>query len=379
MLAQEFSRHHSHSRGGRSELSSAARSSRGRASRSLAGPALGSCAPPSPLSLRKPASRRTRARSGSWDMPISTDRASQSGEELAQQLIRVPHRAEMHNDTGAGVDAVAVVADLPQCAIGEESAVEHSCCDRDLRERLYTDPRTRVGFAGDLAPCDGVSLPRLKAKPQRFLDHTQLQQLADAAGGYRVMVLVLGLAGLRIGECAALHVADVDLLRRRLRVSASVSEISGELVWSTPKTHQSRDVPIPRYLADLLAEEIAGKAPGDPLFCAPEGGPLRHRNWRRRVLDPAAATAGLTGLTPHVLRTPQPRWHPSGATVKHVQRMLATGPRNDVGVSRRCSTTTWTRCRTGWTQPFLGPRGLSAAWHALTGSQDADRRLETGL
>jgi integrase len=172
-------------------------------------------------------------------------------------------------------------------------------------------------------PCDGVSLPRLEAKTQRFLDHTQLQQLSDAAGRYRVMVLVLGLAGLRIGECTALHVADVDLLRRRLKVTRSVSEIGGELVWSTPKTHQSRDVPIGRYLADLLAEEIAGKGPDDLLFCAPEGGPLRPRNWRRRVWDPAVAATGLTGLTPHDLRhTAASLAISSGAKVKHVQRML---------------------------------------------------------
>jgi integrase len=82
-------------------------------------------------------------------------------------------------------------------------------------------------------------------------------------------------------------------------------------------------VPIGRYLADLLAVEIAGKAPGDLLFCAPEGGPLRPRNWRRRVWDPAVAATGLTGLTPHDLRhTAASLAISSGAKVKHVQRML---------------------------------------------------------
>jgi integrase len=142
------------------------------------------------------------------------------------------------------------------------------------------------------------------------------------AGPYRVMVLVLGLAGLRFGECAALRVADVDLLRRRLKVKASVSEINGHMIWSTPKTHQTRDVPIPRFLADLLGE-IIGKTPRDLLFCSLEGEPLRLSNWRRRVWDPAIAAAGLTGLTPHELRhTAASLAISSGAAVKHMQRTL---------------------------------------------------------
>ena len=54
----------------------------------------------------------------------------------------------------------------------------------------------------------------------------ELQDLADCAGPYRLMILVLGLCGLRFGECAALRVRSVDLMRRRLRMSESVS-------WST--------------------------------------------------------------------------------------------------------------------------------------------------
>jgi integrase len=172
-------------------------------------------------------------------------------------------------------------------------------------------------------PADGVRLPRLKPKPQRFLNHAQLQQLADAAGPYKVMVLVLGFTGLRFGECIALKVADVDLLRRRLLVSQSVSEVNGKLEWSTPKTHQSREVPIGRYLADLLAYEVQGKTPKDLLFGSPEGEPLRLSNWRRRVWDPAVAETGLTGLTPHDLRhTAASLAVASKADVKQVQRML---------------------------------------------------------
>lgn len=172
-------------------------------------------------------------------------------------------------------------------------------------------------------PCAGVSLPRLPPQRQRYLSLSQLGTLADEAGDYRLMVLVLGLCGLRFGECVALRVRSVDLMRRRLRVSEAASEVNGHLVWSTPKTHQSRDVPVPRSLVEGLMGQTAFKAQDDLLFTSPEGEPIRLANWRRRVWDPAVATAGLVGLTPHDLRhTAASLTIASGASVKHVQRML---------------------------------------------------------
>ena len=95
------------------------------------------------------------------------------------------------------------------------------------------------------------------------------------------------------------------------------------MIWSTPKTHQSRDVPIPRSLIDALVAQAAGKKPEDVLFSSPNGEPIQLANWRQRVWDAAVAAAGLTGLTPHDLRhTAASLTIGSGASVKHVQRML---------------------------------------------------------
>jgi hypothetical protein len=41
--------------------------------------------------------------------------------------------------------------------------------------------------------------------------------------------------------------------------------------FGTPKSRQSRSVPIPRFLRDHLAVQLAGKAPDDPVFTSPEG------------------------------------------------------------------------------------------------------------
>jgi integrase len=202
--------------------------------------------------------------------------------------------------------------------------------------------------------CAGVSLPRLPDHRQRFVTMAELQDLADHAGAYRLMILVLGLCGLRFGECAALRVRSVDLMRRRLRVSESVSEVNGHMIWSTPKTHQSRDVPIPRSLVDALVAQAAGKKPEDVLFSSPNGEPIRLANWRQRVCDPAVAAAGLTGLTPHDLRhTAASLAIASGASVKHVQRMLGhKDAAMTLNVYASLFETTWTTSPTALTRLF---------------------------
>jgi integrase len=118
-------------------------------------------------------------------------------------------------------------------------------------------------------------------------------------------------------------VARVDLTRRRLHIAESASEVGGRLVWTTTKNHQSRSVPVPPGLIPELARACEGKKPGDLVFTAPGGGPLRLGNWRTRVFDPACAAAGIVGLTPHDLRhTAASLAIAAGANVKAVQRML---------------------------------------------------------
>ena len=159
--------------------------------------------------------------------------------------------------------------------------------------------------------------------PKRFLTHDQVQALAEACPPYGTLIRVLAYAGLRWGEVVALTAGRVDLGRRRIEVVEAITEVHGRVVIGTTKNHQRRSVPIPRFLADELATHIAGKAPGDLLFTAPEGGVLRNTNFRPRFFDPAAEKAGLPGLTPHELRhTAASLAIAAGANVKAVQQML---------------------------------------------------------
>ena len=172
-------------------------------------------------------------------------------------------------------------------------------------------------------PAIGVKLPRAGKPEKTFLTHDQVTALADAAGEWRTVILVLAFCGLRWGELAALRVGRVDTMRRRISVAESVTEPDGKLVWGDPKNHQRRSVPIPRFLVDELDVLKAGKGPKDLMFTGARGGVLRNGNFRRDIFNAAAVKAGLDGLTPHELRhTAASLAISSGANVKAVQRML---------------------------------------------------------
>lgn len=82
-------------------------------------------------------------------------------------------------------------------------------------------------------------------------------------------------------------------------------------------------MPLPRFLVDELAFQVAGKSADDLVFTTRRGGVLRNLNFRRDVFDPAAKAASLEGLTPHELRhTAASLAVSAGANVKAVQRML---------------------------------------------------------
>jgi len=122
---------------------------------------------------------------------------------------------------------------------------------------------------------------------------------------------------------AALRVRNLDLLKRRALIACAVADVNGHAVIDTPKNHQQRSVPVPRFLIDELADHVAGKGTDDYVFAAEKGGVLHLRNFRRKSFGPAVHATGLDGLTPHALRhTPASLAITAGANVKVVQTML---------------------------------------------------------
>jgi integrase len=143
-------------------------------------------------------------------------------------------------------------------------------------------------------PADGIELPRLPEAQQRYLTHEQLHRLAIATGRFRTFVLVLGYCGLRFGEATALRVADVDLGARRIRVSRSVTYVRATgPVEGTTKNHTARMVPMPKFLAPLMATEIQGRDSEALVFPARRGGYLTPGEVRW-VFDPAVQAVRAT-------------------------------------------------------------------------------------
>jgi Phage integrase family len=119
-------------------------------------------------------------------------------------------------------------------------------------------------------------------------------------------------------------VSRLDLTRRRATIAESVTVVQGQgLVWGTPKSHERRQVPIPRFLVTELREHIAGKEPDELVFNGVRGGgPLRAPIFRAGF-HVAATAIGIPELHPHELRhTAASLAIASGADVKVVQQML---------------------------------------------------------
>jgi integrase len=172
-------------------------------------------------------------------------------------------------------------------------------------------------------PAARVSLPRVVAGERRYLTHAQVHDLAAECVPHRLVVLWLAYTGCRFGEMAALRVGRLALMRRRAVIAESVTVVGGAQVWGTPKGHERREVPIPRFLIDELAAHVAGKGSDDLVFTGVKGGALRAQVFQRSVLKPAAERLGLAGLHPHELRhTAASLAIASGANVKVVQQML---------------------------------------------------------
>lgn len=170
----------------------------------------------------------------------------------------------------------------------------------------------------------GVSLPRKVSKSKPYLSHAQVQKLADAST-YPTLVLFLAYTGLRWGEATGLRVKHVDALRRRVSVEENAVMVGTVIHVGTPKTHETRSVPYPAFLALPIAKLCEGKARDDLLF---GDGKLHMRLPNSRDGWFAAAvrrveSEDMPRVTPHDLRhTAASLAISAGANVKAVQRML---------------------------------------------------------
>lgn len=142
-------------------------------------------------------------------------------------------------------------------------------------------------------PARGLDLPEEVERERVYLDAGQLSRLVACAGEAGGVLAFLGWTGLRFGEASALRVGCVDMMRRRVRVVRTASDVGGMIVEGEPKTVKGRrSVPFPEFLAPMVGQAVAGKGPDGLVFTSPEGKQLRGGNVRKRVLVPAQREAG---------------------------------------------------------------------------------------
>ena len=159
-----------------------------------------------------------------------------------------------------------------------------------------------------VSPARDVKSPKVTASSEAKFESAEviaaLAATMDKESG--LLVLFAAFTGLRAGECAALRVGDLNLLKGRLTVRQSVSEVHGKTVFTTTKNHRTRSVSIPAFLRDLLVKHLEGRGAARDqtalVFTSPNGSVLRHSNFYRRYFRPAVEAFGLDGFRFHDLR-----------------------------------------------------------------------------
>jgi integrase len=160
------------------------------------------------------------------------------------------------------------------------------------------------------SPARKVALPRIVRRERMTIDPQQLCRLVDELPDrYQALVMTVGVLGLAWEEAVGLRVQDVDFMRRTVTVAQTVEELAGHIriVPEGKRRARLRTMAAPALVVDAIAEHLAmtrAEQVPDPealIFLGPRGGVLR-RHFGDRFFGPAAARAGLEGLTFHGLR-----------------------------------------------------------------------------
>jgi integrase len=227
--------------------------------------------------------------------------------------------------------------------------------DDAMRDRLVASNLAR-----------GVKLPKAPRRPNVYLSAEQLHRLADESGRYRSLVLLLGTAGLRWGEAAALRVCDVDFLRRRIELHRNAVRVGSSIVVGTLKSGKNRTVVLPASVIDGARRDRYRQGPRRAavafshglLFGAAVDGELLARGRRsplpedRQVLP--AGDRSRTAAHRRVAGHPRGRQSEGGPAdawarqrsddARRVRRSVRVRPRCGGRSARKCAQNVFTGC-----------------------------------
>jgi integrase len=147
----------------------------------------------------------------------------------------------------------------------------------------------------------------MERREMMALESSEVLALAEELGDqFRALAYVLGFCGLRVGEALALRRSNVNLMRSELRITESLADVNGLLIFGSTKTRQARTVVIPAAVQAELEHHLdsfTAPAAESLVFTSHRGDPIRLQNFRRRIWTPAVKRAGLPdGLRIHDMR-----------------------------------------------------------------------------
>lgn len=158
----------------------------------------------------------------------------------------------------------------------------------------------------------------------RYLTRAQVSTLLDAIEAsypraFYLFFLTLARTGMRIGECAALRVASVDLDHQRILINRTL--IDGR--YQTPKSGRERYVDMSDQLTAALRQWCEGKESDALLFHTQSGKPCDARLMRSYVWHPTIKLLKFGAITPHILRhTFASQLLSDGEPISYVSRQL---------------------------------------------------------
>jgi integrase len=142
-----------------------------------------------------------------------------------------------------------------------------------------------------------------------FLTAREVERLADVTTPrFRVAIYAASYLGVRDGELWAIRTSALNLSTGTLRVGKSLvqvqkgvrlpsgyTEVRPGLALGPTKTGKVRSLLVPRFLLEMLREQLDTYPPSDDgfVFTAAERGPVWHRNFYGRHFKPAVSRAKL--------------------------------------------------------------------------------------
>ncbi|HYX86876.1 MAG TPA: tyrosine-type recombinase/integrase [Gaiellales bacterium] len=169
---------------------------------------------------------------------------------------------------------------------------------RCVHGTLYLMLRMGAGYGLCSSP-DRVRLPRVEQRELTIPTPEQVERLAAMIDARLwALVRLCGYAGLRQGEALALRPEDVDWLRRRAWVGATLNKRTRKR--ESPKSGRGRWVTLPTIVVDALAQHVA-EHPADGYVFHRQGRPWpATKVWA--AWEAARNACGMDGVRFHDLR-----------------------------------------------------------------------------